>query len=88
MDKVDLIVYARWIVPVEPRGQVLEHHAVVIDDGQIKAIVPRAEANDGYTADQQIERSGHVLMPGLINAHTHAAMTLVRGMADDMPLQE
>jgi 5-methylthioadenosine/S-adenosylhomocysteine deaminase len=88
MDKVDLIVYARWIVPVEPRGQVLEHHAVVIDDGQIKAIVPRAEANDGYTADQQIERSGHVLMPGLINAHTHAAMTLFRGMADDMPLQE
>ena len=88
MDKVDLIVYARWIVPVEPRGQVLEHHAVVIDDGQIKAIVPRAEANDGYTADQQIERSGHVLMPGLINAHTHTAMTLFRGMADDMPLQE
>ena len=88
MDKVDLIVYARWIVPVEPRGQVLEHHAVVIDAGQIKAIVPRAEANDGYTADQQIERSGHVLMPGLINAHTHAAMTLFRGMADDMPLQE
>ena len=88
MDKVDLIVYARWIVPVEPRGQVLEHHAVVIDDGQIKAIVPRAEANDGYTADQQIERSGHVLMPGLINAHTHPAMTLFRGMADDMPLQE
>jgi len=88
MDKVDLIVHARWIVPVEPRGQVLERHAVVVDNGRIRAILPRAEANSSYTAEQQVDCPEHVLLPGLINAHTHAAMTLFRGMADDMRLEE
>jgi len=88
MHKVDLIIYARWIVPVEPRGQVLEHHAVIVDNGRIAAILPSAEASSAYTADQQIDYPEHVLLPGLINAHTHAAMTLFRGMADDMRLEE
>jgi len=88
MDNVDLVVEARWVVPVEPRGRVLEHHAVVIDDGRISAILPRSEARSRYTAAEQVNCPDHVLMPGLINAHTHAAMTLFRGMADDMHLQE
>jgi len=88
MDKVDLVVHARWVVPVEPRGQVLERHAVVVDDGQIKAIIPWAEAESLYTADQRIDCPDHALMPGLVNAHTHAAMTLFRGLADDMHLEE
>jgi 5-methylthioadenosine/S-adenosylhomocysteine deaminase len=88
MDQVDLIVYARWVVPVEPRGQVLEHHAVVVDDDKIKAIVPRTQADKRYKADAQVDCPEHVLMPGLINAHTHAAMTLFRGMADDMRLED
>lgn len=88
MDKVDLVVHARWVVPVEPRGRVLERHAVVVHDGQIKAVLPSAEAENLYTADQRVDCPDHALMPGLINAHTHAAMTLFRGMADDMHLEE
>jgi len=88
MEKVDLIIDARWIVPVQPRGLVLEQHVVVVDQGQIMALVPRVEAQACYTAEQYVECPEHALLPGLINAHTHAAMTLYRGMADDMRLEE
>ncbi|MBL8202532.1 MAG: TRZ/ATZ family hydrolase [Chromatiales bacterium] len=81
------IISARWIVPVEPAGIVLEDHAVVIQDGVIVAILPRATALGNHPAATHIQRPGHVLMPGLVNAHTHAAMTLFRGLADDLPLE-
>ncbi len=77
---------ARWIVPVEPEGQVLEHHALVIQDGRILALLPQAEAATRYVAETCVNLDQHVLMPGLINAHTHASMTLLRGLADDLPL--
>jgi 5-methylthioadenosine/S-adenosylhomocysteine deaminase len=77
---------ARWIVPVEPEGQVLEHHALVIQDGRILALLPQAEAAMRYTAETCLNLDHHVLMPGLINAHTHASMNLLRGLADDLPL--
>jgi len=80
------LINARWIVPVEPEGQVLEQHALAMDSGRILAILPQAEAVTRYTAAKTLDLDRHVLMPGLINAHTHAAMTLLRGLADDLPL--
>ena len=86
MQSVDTLVEARWVLPVEPEGVVLEHHTVVIDDGRIGAILPRAQARSGYTASRTVALPGHVVLPGLVNAHTHAGMTLLRGFADDLPL--
>ncbi len=88
MEQVDLVIQARWIIPVEPRGTVLDHHAIAVRDGRIVAVLPAADAATRFTATRTIDRPQHILLPGLINAHTHAAMTLFRGMADDMPLEE
>jgi len=86
MEQIDLIIAARWILPVEPENTALDHHALVIHDGVIRAILPADEAAKKYTATTHIDRPDHVLIPGLINAHTHSAMSLFRGMADDLPL--
>ena len=86
MQSVDTVVEGRWVIPVEPEGVVLEHHAVIVDGGRIEAILPHAEARSSYTANQTVELREHVLLPGLVNAHTHAGMTLMRGFADDLPL--
>jgi 5-methylthioadenosine/S-adenosylhomocysteine deaminase len=86
MHPADSIITARWIVPIEPTGVVLEDHAVVVRDGRILAVLPRAAALEAYPSVSRIDRPSHVLLPGLVNAHTHAAMTLFRGMADDLPL--
>lgn len=83
--EADLCLRARWVIPVEPRGQILTEHCVVIRDGLVIAIVPWSTP---ITAQTTIDLPDHVLLPGLINAHTHAAMTLFRGLADDLPLQE
>lgn len=80
------IISARWIVPIEPAGVVLEDHALVMQDGRIQALLPRATALTSYPGATHVDRPGHVLLPGLVNAHTHSAMTLFRGLADDLPL--
>jgi 5-methylthioadenosine/S-adenosylhomocysteine deaminase len=82
----DQLIAARWVVPVEPRGAVLEEHAVVIADDRIVAILPTPQALDHYPSAAVIRRPRHVVLPGFVNAHTHAAMTLFRGLADDLPL--
>ncbi len=79
-------ICARWVVPVEPAGVVLENYAVVVKDGVIEAMVPAAEAKLRFPEHEEIVLGDHVLIPGLVNAHTHAAMTLMRGLADDLPL--
>jgi 5-methylthioadenosine/S-adenosylhomocysteine deaminase len=81
-----LLINARWVVPVEPAGTVLERHAVVVRDGRIEALLPGAEAAQRYAGYARIDLPGHALIPGLVNAHTHAAMALMRGIADDLPL--
>ena len=86
MQTIDLRLDAGWIVPVEPAGT-LSGHAVIVDAGRIAAIVPTRTADQTFVARTQVALPGHVLIPGLINAHTHAAMTLFRGIADDVPLQ-
>ena len=86
MESVDTLVTARWVVPVEPAGSVLEDHAVAIRGGRIVAVLPAAEARARFDAAEILERPDHVLLPGLVNAHTHAAMVLLRGRAENLPL--
>jgi 5-methylthioadenosine/S-adenosylhomocysteine deaminase len=87
MQHCDTLIMADWCVPVEPHDLVLTDHAVVVNDGRIVEILPAAEARVRYEPGVLVERPGHVVIPGLVNAHTHAAMTLLRGLADDMPLE-
>ena len=82
------LLSARWIIPVEPNCLVLEHHALVIRDGRILEILPSDEARRRYPDAHSEDFPDHTLIPGLINAHTHAAMSLMRGIADDRPLME
>ena len=83
---VDLRIDAGFVVPVLPEG-VLKGHAVLVADERIVAIVPVAEADARYAAAETLALPSHVLIPGFVNAHTHAAMTLLRGIADDVPLR-
>ena len=83
---VDLMIEAKWLVPVTPRNQVLEQHTVVVHRGSIIELVPIQIARARYSANKTVVLNEHVLIPGLINLHTHAGMTLMRGLADDIPL--
>jgi 5-methylthioadenosine/S-adenosylhomocysteine deaminase len=83
---VDLRIDATWIVPVQPAG-VLSDHAVIVDGGRIAAIAPSAVADERYAPRDRAALPHHVVIPGLVNAHTHSAMTLLRGIADDVPLK-
>jgi 5-methylthioadenosine/S-adenosylhomocysteine deaminase len=82
------VIHARYVVPVRPSGAVLAHHAVVVQDGRIAELLPSAQARVTHAAADHTELAGHALIPGLVNLHTHAAMTLMRGLADDLPLME
>lgn len=81
----DLLLLPQWLVPIEPAGW-LADHAVVVKDGSILDVLPADAARERYTATRALELPGQVLMPGLVNLHCHAAMTLMRGFADDRPL--
>lgn len=83
---VDTIIDAKWLIPVEPYETVLNQHAIVIDKGGIVDILPSSAARLRYHSEEIITLDHHVVIPGLINLHTHAAMTLMRGFADDLPL--
>lgn len=83
---VDLMIEARWIAVLQDNGALLEHHAVVIHSGLIVDMLPTTEARQRYQASEVVRLDEHVLIPGLINLHTHAAMSLMRGIADDLPL--
>jgi 5-methylthioadenosine/S-adenosylhomocysteine deaminase len=84
----ELIIEASWVVPVEPHGTVLENHAVAISGGNIVALLPRDEMKARFSAAQTCRLDSHALIPGLVNFHSHAAMTLMRGLADDMKLMD
>ncbi len=90
---IDTLINARWVVPVEPANNrpentILEHHSLAINDGKILAILPTDNARNKYSAIDEHNLDSHIIMPGLINCHTHAAMNLFRGLADDLPLME
>ncbi|MDX1346358.1 MAG: TRZ/ATZ family hydrolase, partial [Sedimenticolaceae bacterium] len=82
----DSLIHARWIIPVSGNERLLDHHSVAIKDGDIIDILPTAKAREAYEAVKQTSLDSHVLIPGLVNTHTHAAMSLFRGLADDLPL--
>lgn len=82
---IDTLIHASCILPIRPRN-VLYEHSIAVHNGKIHDLLPTAEAKQQYEATQTIDCEDHILIPGLINAHTHAAMNLLRGIADDLPL--
>lgn len=86
--QVDLVIQARWIIPVEPAGQIFEHSSLVVHDGRIIDLLPAADAAAKYKPRQLEILERHALIPGLVNCHTHAAMSLLRGIADDLQLMD
>ena len=87
MKACDLLISAPWVLPVAPQNTVLENHCLAVTGTQIEAIGPRDEMHAEYTAASVVELPQHILMPGLINAHGHAAMSLLRGAGEDEPLE-
>jgi 5-methylthioadenosine/S-adenosylhomocysteine deaminase len=85
---VDTLIHARWIIPVEPESVTYDYHTLVIDSGKIIDLLPTDHAKQKYQGTTTENLENHALLPGLINCHTHAAMTLMRGSADDLPLME
>lgn len=84
--KADTIIHSRWIITINRTKAVHEDHSLVIRDGKIAAISPRESVGSQWQTENELDLGQHALLPGLINAHTHAAMNLFRGLADDLPL--
>ncbi len=82
------IVDAKWIAPAVPEGLVLEGHSLVIEDDLIKDLLPSSDARARYPEGQTVSLPDHLLTPGFVNVHGHAAMTLLRGYADDRELMD
>jgi 5-methylthioadenosine/S-adenosylhomocysteine deaminase len=86
MQPIDLLLGARWVIPVEPPESALADHSVAVNAGRILEVLPTADAERRYAPAERVRLDSHALIPGLVNLHTHAAMTLMRGLADDLPL--
>jgi 5-methylthioadenosine/S-adenosylhomocysteine deaminase len=86
--QIDTLLLAPWIIPVEPDARVLRDHALAVDSGKIVELLPAEDAERKYRALEVERLDGHALIPGLINSHCHAAMSLFRGLADDLPLMD
>ncbi|HEY5293806.1 MAG TPA: TRZ/ATZ family hydrolase, partial [Burkholderiales bacterium] len=88
MESIDLLIDARWVIPVNPAKRVLEDHSVAVRGGRIVAVLPRVLAHAAYISAERVSLPKHALIPGMVNLHTHASMSLMRGFADDMPLMQ
>ena len=86
--RVDCVLQARWVIPVEPEAIIHENFSLVIDNGRIVDLLDTAEAALKYQPDALERLDQHVLIPGMVNCHTHAAMSLLSGIADDLPLMD
>ncbi len=86
LQSADLILHPDWLLPIAPHNRLLERCSVAIKDGLIMAVAPRAQIEAHWRASQVVELPQQVLMPGLVNCHNHAAMSLLSGFADDLPL--
>ncbi len=86
--EIDLLIEADWLLPVEPADVILENHAVAIDAGRIVEVLPVRDAAQRFRPRSRKRLDGHILIPGLVNLHTHAAMSLFRGLADDLALMD
>src|SRR5712692_9779889 len=86
MQAVDRHISARWVIPVEPAGAVLDDHSVAVAKGRIVAALTSREARQRFAPREHLRLDRHALMPGFVDLHTHAAMTLMRGLAVYLPL--
>ena len=85
--EVDLVVAGGIVLTADQDWNIYDPGAVAVDGGAIVGLGPREEVEQAYRGRERIDASGRLIMPGLINAHTHAPMTLFRGIADDLPLE-
>ena len=83
---VDTLIHARWIIPVEPENTVFEDYALAIKNDKIVALLNSDDARNKISAKEELVLENQALVPGFVNAHTHAAMSLFRGLANDLPL--
>lgn len=88
MENIDLLVTARWILPIAPENCALEKYALAIQGDRIIDLLPLEKAQQQYYAENYLELKNHAIMPGLVNSHTHVAMNLFRGLADDLALMD
>ena len=88
MKNIDTLLHARWVVPVDNKNRYLEGHCIAVHEGKIIEILDSALAAEKYSAAVNRHYENHALIPGLINSHTHAAMNLFRGLADDLSLMD
>jgi 5-methylthioadenosine/S-adenosylhomocysteine deaminase len=88
MKNIDTLLHARWVIPVEGEKTCLERHSIAIHEERILDVLPTDKAKSLYNAQIENDYSQHALIPGLVNAHTHAAMSLFRGIADDLALMD
>jgi len=88
MTNTTTAIAARWIAPVNPDNEILENHCVVFENDVIIDVIPISHISVSYPNADIKKYPHHVLIPGLVNSHTHAAMSLLRGLADDLPLME
>lgn len=88
MQPVNQIIHTQWLMTCESKNNILENHALIIQDGRITDILPSKQASEKYTAKEVVHYSTHVVMPGFINSHTHIGMNLFRGLADDVSLMD
>jgi 5-methylthioadenosine/S-adenosylhomocysteine deaminase len=86
MESIDTLIHAHWLIPVNTKREVLNNHSIAVQHGKIIAIEPTDKAKKHYQAQHEYSMNSHAVLPGLINAHTHASMSLMRGFADDLPL--
>ena len=87
MDTVDTLIFAGWLLPVAPENIALTQYGVAIANQRIVAVEPNETLAANYQAEQLFDLRDHIVLPGLINAHGHAAMTLLRGAGEDLSLQ-
>ena len=87
-DRIDLIVKGDYVVSMDEAGAILEHGAIAIDDGLILAVGPASDIAAEYSAKTTMTGERRIVLPGLVNGHSHAAMTLLRGVADDLALMD
>ena len=87
MKSVNTVINARWVVPVDATNSVLDHYSIAIADNRIHSILPSVDAASLFPTAKRVNLPTHAITPGFINAHTHAAMTLFRGVAEDFELE-
>lgn len=85
---IELLITPKWLITVDSGNNVLQNHSIAVDDSRIVDILPTAEAEKRYKSVKTVALPQHALLPGLVNTHTHSAMALLKGLADDLPLME